>query len=137
MAEPLAAHYDVDLALETLPTNGSSVSERIQHLMARDNIPVQRWHKKGPRQIDIRPGIIELEAMPSVAKTITISMRLHESTTAKAKPLEVLQTLLDLDEDRLRCLRLYKHETFVHTAEQLVPLMHYQPQPSQGRKVCV
>lgn len=137
MAEPLAAHYDVDLPLEALPTNGSSLSERIQHLLARDNIPVQRWHKKGPRQVDIRPGIIELAAMPPVANSVTVSMRLHESSTAKAKPQEVLQTLLDLDEDRLRCLRLFKHETFVHVAEQLVPLTHYQPQPSQGRKVCV
>ncbi|MCZ6875498.1 MAG: TIGR03936 family radical SAM-associated protein, partial [bacterium] len=137
MAEPLAAHYYVDLLRETLPTNGSSLSERIQRLMARDDIPVQRWHKKGPRQVDIRPGIIELEALPSVTKTITMSMRLHESTTAKAKPQEVIQALLELDEDRLRCLRVYKHETFVRTTTQLIPLMHYQPQPSQRQKVYV
>ncbi len=137
MAEPLAAHYSVNLPLETLSTNGSSLCELIQRLMARGDIPVQRWHKKGPRKVDIRPGIIELEVMPSVAKTITMSMRLHESTTAKTKPQEVIQALLDLDEDRLRCLRVYKHETFVRAAAQLLPLMHYQPQQSQRRKVCV
>lgn len=137
MSHPLAAHYDVELPLETLSSNGTSLEKRIQSFMARDDISVQRWHKKGPRKVNIRPGIMTIEIMPAVAGTITLSMRLHESMEAKAKPQEVMQALLGLDDDCLRCLRIYKRETFAHEAAQLIPLMDYQPRPLQRRKVYV
>ena len=80
--------------------------------MARDDIPVQRWHNKGPRKVNIRPGIADLATMSPVGETVSVSMRLHESAEAKAKPQEVMQALLGLDDDQLRGLRIYKQETF-------------------------
>lgn len=137
MSEPLATHYDVDLPLALLPQRGASLGEQIQNLMAHDVITVQRWHKKGPRQVNIRPGIMHLDMMPAGADTMTLSMRLHESAAAKAKPLEVMQALLGLDDDCLRCLRIYKRETFAHEAAPLIPLLDDKPCPPQRRKVCV
>jgi radical SAM-linked protein len=137
MSEPLAAHYDVALSLEFLGHNSASLQEPIQNLMARDVIAVQRWHKKGPRQVNIRPGIIHLNMMPTVTETLTLSMQLHESVDVKAKPQEVMQALLGLDDDCLRCLRIYKRETFVHKVAQLIPLLDDQPRPPQRQKVCV
>ena len=68
MSEPLAARYSVDVPLARLPDDGVPLSLRVQNLLARDEIPMQRWHKKGPRQVNIRPGIVQLSAMPVVRR---------------------------------------------------------------------
>jgi hypothetical protein len=121
-----------------LVSNGTmSLSERVQALLACDDITVPRWHKKGSRRVNIRPGIVSLEAIPPVGATITVSMLLHEEAEVKAKPPEVLQALFGLDENQLRSLRVYKHEAFVHDQSRLVPLMRYRPRLTQDREVCV
>jgi hypothetical protein len=86
-----------------------------------------RWHKKGPRKVNIRPGIASLEVLPAVEHAVTLSMLLHEAADRKAKPQEVVQALLDLDEDRLRTLRVYKHEAFICEDAHLTPVLRYTP----------
>jgi hypothetical protein len=34
-------------------------------------------------------------------------------------------------------LRVLKHEAFIRTEAQLIPLMHYQPRLASDREVCV
>jgi radical SAM family uncharacterized protein/radical SAM-linked protein len=137
MSERLVAQYLVEVPLRVLPVNGVPLSERVRAFLARRSITVQRWHKKGPRRVDIRPGIARLEVMPAVGETVALSMFLHQGAQAKAKPQEVIQALLGLDDDHLRVLRVYKHEAFVHEQGRLVPLMHYHPHSVQAREVCV
>jgi radical SAM family uncharacterized protein/radical SAM-linked protein len=127
MSEPLAARYDVEIPLHLLPNGGMSLLERVQRLLACDNMQAVRWHKKGPRKVNIRPGIASLEVLPAVEHAVTLSMLLHEAADRKAKPQEVVQALLDLDEDRLRTLRVYKHEAFICEDAHLTPVLRYTP----------
>jgi radical SAM family uncharacterized protein/radical SAM-linked protein len=137
MAERLAAHYTVALPPYLLPTTAPFLEERVQALLARHEVPARRWHKKGPRQVNIRPGIARLEVLPEAGQTVMLSMLLHEEEDAKAKPQEVIQALLDVDENQLRALRVYKHETLLRQDTQLVPLMQAQPHAVPAREVYV
>ncbi len=123
MAEPLAAQYTVDVPAALLTTNGHPMSARVQAFLAREDIPMQRWHKKGPRQVNIRPGILSLAALPQAGDTIAFELFVREEADAKAKPLEVMQALLDLEADQLPSLRVCKHAAFVRDATEFVPIM--------------
>jgi radical SAM family uncharacterized protein/radical SAM-linked protein len=137
MSERLAAHYYVEIPLDVLPNGDTSLAECVHTLLARTDIPVLRWHKKGPRQVNIRPGIASLEVLPAVDKTITLSMLLHEEADMKAKPQEVIQALWGIDENCLRSLRVYKHEAFVREEARLVPIMHHKPLVSSNRQLAL
>jgi hypothetical protein len=137
MSEPLIVQYYVDVPRRLLPNGGLPLAERVQALLAYDNIPVQRWRKKGPRQVNLRPGIARLEALPALGETVTLAMLLHEAEDAKAKPQEVVQALLGLEAEQLCVLRVYKHEAFVSQEARLVPLLQSRPLPAQAREVYV
>jgi radical SAM family uncharacterized protein/radical SAM-linked protein len=137
MSERLAGHYSVVVPGHLPASIVSSLQERVQTLLARQEVLVRRWHKKGPRQVNIRPGIARLEVLPACGETVTISMLLHEEEEAKAKPQEVIQALLGLDEDQLRTFQVYKHETFIHEEARFVPLLQAQPRSAPAREVCV
>jgi radical SAM-linked protein len=137
MAEPLAARYTVEFPPPWVTDDGRSLAERVQALMACRDIPVPRWHKKGTRQVNIRPGIDSLEVLPAAGDMLTLSMLLREEELLKAKPQEVIQALLGVPEDDLYVLRILKHEVFIRQAAQLTPLLDYQPCPAPAREVCV
>jgi radical SAM family uncharacterized protein/radical SAM-linked protein len=137
MAEPLAAHYTVDVPQQLLRRSDFPVAERLQAFLAQSDIQMPRWHKKGPRQVNIRPGIACLEVLPAAGGMLTLSMLLHEEADRKAKPSEVLQALFNIDDDNLRSLRVRKHEALVRQEGRLVPLMHYRPPVPQTSEVCV
>jgi hypothetical protein len=109
----------------------------VQALLACRDLPVQRWHKKGLRQVNLRPGIDSIEVLPASGDRWALSMLLREEETVKAKPHEVIQVLLGIAEDDLYALRVLKHEAFIRQEAQLIPLMHYQPRPASAREVCV
>ena len=136
MAEPLAARYTVEFPRRWV-TDGRPLTERVQALLACREVPVQRWHKKGTRQVNIRPGIDSLEVLPATSDMLALSMLLREEELLKAKPQEVIQALLGVLEDDLYALRILKHEAFIRQAVQLTPLMDYQPCPASAREVCV
>jgi radical SAM-linked protein len=137
MSERLVAQYTVDVPQCLLPVNNVPLPERVQALLTCSHVPVQRWHKKGPRQVNIRPGIASLEVRLACGNTTTFAMLLHEEETLKTKPQEVIQALLGLDATQLCALRIYKHEAFVYEEGRLVSLMHHQPHAAQAREVCV
>ena len=137
MAEPLVARYTVGVPRCWVPDDGLSCVERVQALMACRDIPVQRWHKKGPRQVNLRPGIDSIEVLSPSDDRLALSMLLREEETVKAKPHEVIQVLLGVAEEDLYALRVFKHEAFIREAAQLTPLMCYQPRPASAREVCV
>ena len=123
MSEPLAAQYSVDVPVRLLPGDGASLSARVRDLLARDDIPMQRWHKKGPRQVNIRPGIVRLNALPAVGETVTIDMLVREEADAKAKPQEVIGALLGLNDDDFPSLHIYKHDAFVRDGADFIPVL--------------
>ncbi len=123
MSEPLAATYSVDVPAALVPENGASLPSRVRDLLACDDIPMQRWHKKGPRQINIRPGIVRLDVMPMVGDTVTFDMFVREDAEAKAKPFEVIGALLTLKDEELPSLHIYKHEAFVREGTDFIPVM--------------
>ncbi len=123
MSEPLAAQYSVEVPATLLPEHGASLPSRVRELLACEDIPMQRWHKKGPRQVNIRPGIVRLDAMPAVGDTVTFDMLVREDAEAKAKPFEVISALLALKEEALPSLHIYKHEAFVREGTDLIPVM--------------
>jgi radical SAM family uncharacterized protein/radical SAM-linked protein len=137
MSERLAVQYSVEVPFDLLPDSRTPLAERVQTLLACDDIPLQRWHKKGPRQVNLRPGIARLEVLPVLGETVTLAMLLHEEEAVKAKPQEVMQALLGLDEEHLCVLQVYKHEAFVRQETGLVPLMRYQPHSAQAQEVYV
>jgi radical SAM family uncharacterized protein/radical SAM-linked protein len=137
MAEPLVARYTVEVPCRWLPDDGPSCAERVQALLACRDIPVQRWHKKGPRQVNLRPGIDSIEVLSTSDDRLALSMLLREEETVKAKPHEVIQVLLGVAEEDLYALRVLKHEAFIRQTAQLTPLMCYQPRPASAREVCV
>jgi hypothetical protein len=78
-----------------------------------------------------------MDVMPTAGNTVTVAMLLHEEEDAKAKPHEVMQVLLDMDEDQLCALRVCKHEAFVREETGLVPLMQAQPRVALAQEVSV
>jgi radical SAM family uncharacterized protein/radical SAM-linked protein len=136
MAEPLAARYTVEFPHRWV-TDGRPLAERVQALLACRDIPVQRWHKKGRRQVNIRPGIDSLEVLSTPSDMLALSMLVREEELLKAKPQEVVQALLGVPEDGLYALRILKHEAFIRQAAQLTPLLDYQPCPAPAQEVCV
>jgi radical SAM family uncharacterized protein/radical SAM-linked protein len=136
MAEPLAARYTVEFPQQWV-TAGQPLAERVQALLACRDIPVPRWHKKGMRQVNIRPGLDSLEVLPAASDMLALSMLVREEELIKAKPQEVVQALLGIPEDDLYALRIVKHEAFIRQGAQLTPLMDYQPCPAPAREVCV
>jgi radical SAM-linked protein len=137
MAEPLAARYTVEFPRRWVTDDGRPLAERVQALLSCCDIPMPRWHKKGTRQVNIRPGIDGLEGLPAPGDMLALSMLLREEELVKAKPQEVVQALLGVPEDDLYALRIVKHETFIRQAAQLIPLLDYQPCPAPAREVCV
>jgi radical SAM-linked protein len=127
MSEPLAARYDIDVPVHLVPDGAPSPAARVQALLARDDIPMQRWHKKGPRQVNIRPGIVSLEVLPVAADTVTVELLAREEPAAKAKPLEVIQALFELNDDELSSVRIYKQESFVRDATGFIPILQHRP----------
>lgn len=133
MSEPLAAQYSVDVPVALLPDDETPLSSKVRDLLARDDIPMQRWHKKGPRQVNIRPGIVSLNVMPAVGETVTFDMFVREDAEAKAKPQEVLCALLGLkDEDVFPSLHIYKRDAFVRDGTDFIPVMQrYAPEAQE------
>jgi radical SAM-linked protein len=126
MSEPLAARYDIDVPVHLVPDGAPSPAARVQALLARDDIPMQRWHKKGPRQVNIRPGIVSLEVLPVTDDTLTVELLVREDPEAKAKPLEVMQALFELSDDQLSSVRVYKQESFVRDASGFSPILQHR-----------
>jgi radical SAM-linked protein len=135
MSEPLAAQYSVDIPMALLPEDHTSLSSRVRDLLARDDIPMQRWHKKGPRQVNIRPGIVQLKVMPVVGETVTVDMFVREDAEAKAKPQEVIGVLLALPEEALPSLHIYKHQAFVRDGTDFMPVMERHAPEAQEVQV--
>jgi radical SAM family uncharacterized protein/radical SAM-linked protein len=136
MAEPLVARYTVEVPHCWVPDDDPCLAARVPALLACRDLPVQRWHKKGPRQVNLRPGIESIAVLTS-SDRLALSMLLREEETVKAKPHEVIQVLLGVAEEDLYALRVLKHEAFIREAAQLTPLMCYQPRAASAREVCV
>jgi radical SAM-linked protein len=136
MSEPLAARYDIEVSVHLLPDGASPVA-RVQAMLARDDIPMQRWHKKGPRQVNIRPGIVSLEVLPVADDTLTLALLAREEPEAKAKPLEVMQALFELNDEQLSSVRIYKQESFVRDAAGFIPVLQHRPHVVPAHEVPV
>ena len=135
MSEPLAARYDLEIPVHLLPDGAPAA--RVQALLAREDIPMQRWHKKGPRQVNIRPGIVSLDVLPAADDTLTVELLVREEPEAKAKPLEVMQALFELNDDQLSSVRIYKQESFVRDASGFVPILQHRPHVVPAHEVPV
>jgi radical SAM family uncharacterized protein/radical SAM-linked protein len=135
MSERLAAQYDVEVPVSFVPPAVIPLHARVQAFLAHDDIPVQRWHKKGPRRVNIRPGITRLEVKPPAGAMVTLAMLLREDAEAKAKPAEVAHALLNLNDEQLHSVRIIKHEAFVQADGHLLPIMRYQPPVAQSHEV--
>jgi hypothetical protein len=109
----------------------------VQALLARDDIPMQRWHKKGPRQVNIRPGIVSLEVLPVAEGRLTVALLAREEPEAKAKPLEVMQALFELSDDQLSSVRIYKQESFVRDVSGFIPILQHRPHVVPAHEVPV
>jgi radical SAM family uncharacterized protein/radical SAM-linked protein len=127
MSEALAVQYDAEIPVSLVAAAVTSLPSLVQAFLRRDEILLQRWHKKGARQVNIRPGIIRLEVMPHVGAMVTLAMLVREEAEVKAKPIEVMQALFNLNAEQLRSVRIYKREAFVHAEGRLIPIMHYHP----------
>ncbi|GIX48010.1 MAG: B12-binding protein [Candidatus Tectimicrobiota bacterium] len=124
MALPLAAHYTVEVPRSLLPAGLGPLAPRVAALLAEEAVWVRRWHKKGPRRVNLRPGIVRLEVLADTPEAVVLEMLLHEG---EAKPPEVVQALLGLEGEALRLLRVRKLETLVREEAELVPLPQYEP----------
>jgi radical SAM family uncharacterized protein/radical SAM-linked protein len=71
------------------------IGEKIKNILERGHIPVERMSKSGPKEADIRPGIIELAVFP---ESDGFSMLLSQETGKSARPSEVIDLILDSGE---------------------------------------
>ena len=74
-----------------------------------------------------RPGIVSLEVLPITDGRLTATLFVREDAEAKAKPLEVIQALFELEDDQLPSLHIYKQEAFVRDVSQYIPIMQHRP----------
>jgi radical SAM family uncharacterized protein/radical SAM-linked protein len=67
------------------------IGEIIKTILEREHIPVERMSKSGPKEVDIRPGIIEITVSPESNGFI---MLLSQETGKSARPSEVIDLIL-------------------------------------------
>ncbi|MHB9028796.1 MAG: TIGR03960 family B12-binding radical SAM protein [Candidatus Latescibacterota bacterium] len=71
------------------------IGEKIKTILERESIPVERMSKSGPKEVDIRPGIIEITVSPEGDEFV---MLLSQETGKSARPSEVINLILDTGE---------------------------------------
>jgi radical SAM-linked protein len=67
------------------------IGEIIKTILEREHIPVERMSKSGPKEVDIRPGIIEITVSPESNGFIIL---LSQETGKSARPSEVIDLIL-------------------------------------------
>jgi radical SAM family uncharacterized protein/radical SAM-linked protein len=89
-----SSHYRVPLP-DPVPAD---LDERIEHLLAAEQVPYERQHKGRLKQLDLRPDII---ALSRTAGELELELK-------KGSPLQVAALLLDLEVEQIRKLGILK-----------------------------
>ena len=96
-------------------------SSRLPDFLAQEEIRIVKEGKKGPREVDIRPGIYEFEIDPAQEKILLL---LDASSAGNIKPVQVVSAFfsfcgLTLAENALRIIR---EETYTNTGTAEEPV---------------
>lgn len=120
MAQIAAVRYRV-----MLPAGLASPAEakaQVQAFLARGECPIVRQGKKGPRPMDIRPMVRELQLLPD-EEPVTLEMLLLEAEGARCRPADVLRALFALSDEQIAGLRLRKLESYIPVGDALGPVL--------------
>ena len=89
----------------TLPSTREGLEEIAREFMAGESIPVKRIRKGKEKIVDLKDYLLSLTAEDERTVTFTLALRMEEGA---ARPSEVIQALLDLDDDSLVQVRFVR-----------------------------
>lgn len=114
MASVAAAKYLVSFREGRTPAlfkeDPARVNEAISEFLSKETIPYVKEGKKGTREVDLRPGILEF----FVKEDRSLEMLLEASSGDNVKPAQVLEALLALHDDSLseNALQITRIDTY-------------------------
>jgi len=95
------------------------VEQKINTLLSADEIIVEKWSKKGPRKVDIRPGIYEL-CLKNDGGRLVIDTVLAAGSVNNVTPEQVMSALFEED---IPFCRTKRQELFMGERDNLVSMI--------------
>jgi len=113
-----AVRYEVTVPREVV--DGRVAHERVESFLARKEYPITRERPKGPQQIDLRAGVLELSACPAPDGSVLLEMLLREGNGASIRPADLVAVLFSPGQAPLRVRKL---ESYLGDGDRLEPVM--------------
>ncbi len=121
-SESLSAAINLALYEAELNCGEDEMNANIRSILSRKDLLVTRYHKKGPKEIDIRKYIRELECQKDESKS-RLKMLLGLGAGGYAKPQEILIYGFGLEEKEVLSLVLMRCGLFVRMDSQILTPM--------------
>jgi len=112
------ASYEVEL-----PFSPEQIKDKTSSILEKQNLIVNRVKKESTQELDIRPYILSLEAEKINAEKTNLKMGLVLTPLAYARPQEVLQYGLGLDEKEILRLLIKRAGLYSKREEKLLTPM--------------
>ncbi len=125
MASVAAASYTVCFREDRFPAlfhkTDQEINRLLQDYLEKDEIIIIKDGKNGPREVNIRPGIMELKY-----ENTRLKMLVDASSAGNIKPIQIVETLLKEVSEELatNALLITREETFTYAKDgkTLIPL---------------
>jgi len=78
----------------TVPWTQAQLEHAITDIMQRKEVTVEKWSKKGPKQVDLRPGILQLSGFLDNNR-VNIEMSVMAGSERNIRPEEVMAALVN------------------------------------------
>lgn len=120
MASVQAASYDIRFREGRMPSvfacSPESIQEKLEAYLSKEDIPYRKEGKNGERFVNLRPGIYEFSWN---ASKNTCFMLLDASSGGNVKPIQVLETFLQDDNETLQdnALLITRLDLYTKTAD--------------------
>jgi radical SAM family uncharacterized protein/radical SAM-linked protein len=118
MAVLTGSEYHLSIPAD-LASNGRPFADRLAAYLAQPEILVERPTRQGLQQVNLRPLIAQLRLLEETPTQTTLLLQLADQQGRSGKPLEVLTTLLGLDQAEWHRLRVQKLDSLTATGDPL------------------
>ena len=113
MGEISEVEYEMEVPKVCLDEGRASAAQQVAEYLAQEEILVERRTKKGARKVDLRPFIADLRVAGEDAERVVLRLCVRDRQGRTARPKEVVQTLLGLEEDQWPRVRVRKVRSFL------------------------
>jgi hypothetical protein len=118
----VATAYEVPLERATVENGSGPLEAMVTAFLALDRVMVEGWSKNGPKERDVREGVLSLMIHPEGAERARLRFVLREVPGASARPRDLLRGLLHLEARTVQGLKLLKLDSLQLVGEDLVSI---------------